>query len=168
MTTQADFTPEEWASLVQAPFNVAMLITVASPSLFGSITEAYSAAKTLTGMAKSAAPDQLLGAIFATYQNQDAMKEAQPHYETKDPHALRQQIVVNVRKAAAVADAKATPAEAKSFREWLYQFGVQQANSSKEGGFLGIGAVRVNEAEKNALAELASALGVNPAEPPAA
>ena len=47
-----------------------------------------------------------------------------------------------------------------TYREWLYQVGVRQANASKEGGFLGIGAVRVSEAEQNALAELAHTLGV--------
>ena len=58
------------------------------------------------------------------------------------------------------AAAKATPEESTTYREWLYQVGVRQANASKEGGFLGIGAVRVNEAEQNALTELARTLGV--------
>ena len=72
-------------------------------------------------------------------------------------------MLASIQAAAETAAAKAAPEEVTAYKEWLYQFGVRQANAAKEGGFLGIGAVRVNEAEKNALAELAGVLGVTPA-----
>lgn len=162
MTTKAAFTPEEWNQLIQAPLNVAMLITVASPSLFGSIKEMWSAAQALIEAAQQHAPNELMGDIFAVYTDQNAFKAAEPKYDTKDPHALRQQILANVGAAAALVGSKGTAEEAGAFNQWLYDFGVRQANSAKEGGFLGIGAVRVSEAEKNALAELADVLGLKP------
>ena len=163
MTTKTDFTPEEWTVLVQAPLNVALLITVASPSLFGGMKEMYAAAQGLVAAGQQAAPpNEFMGAIFAEYRDKDSMKAHEPKYETKDPHALRQAILGSIQ-AAVTAAAKAAPEEATAFKEWLYQFGVRQANAAKEGGFLGIGAVRVSEAEKNALTELAGVLGVTPA-----
>ena len=163
MTTKTDFTPEEWTVLVQAPLNVALLITVASPSLFGGMKEMYAAAQGLVAAGQQAAPpNEFMGAIFAEYRDKDSMKahraqvrdEGSPCAAPGDPGSIQ---------AAVTAAAKATPEEATAFKEWLYQFGVRQANAAKEGGFLGIGAVRVNEAEKNALAELAGVLGVTPA-----
>ncbi|MBK8051212.1 MAG: hypothetical protein IPK16_31400 [Anaerolineales bacterium] len=127
----------------------------------------FSAAKNLTDAAKQAAPNELMGAIFSTFSSQDAMKQAEPKYDTKDPYALRQAILASIHGAVEVLDQKAAPEEAKAFKDWLYQFGVQQANAAKEGGFMGIGAVRVSEAEKTALVELADALGITPVVDPA-
>ncbi len=160
MTTKAEFAPEEWTALIQAPLNVALLITAASPSLFGGIKEMYAAAQSLVAAGQLATPpNEFMGAIFAEYRDKEAIKASQPKYETKDPYALRQAILESIAAAVAAA-AKATPEESTTYREWLYQVGVRQANASKEGGFLGIGAVRVSEAEQNALAELARTLGV--------
>ena len=47
MTIKTAFTPEEWTVLIQAPLNVAMLITVASPSVFGGMKEMFAAAQGL-------------------------------------------------------------------------------------------------------------------------
>ena len=163
MTTKTAFTPEEWTVLVQAPLNVAMLITVASPSVFGGMKEMFAAAQGLVAAGQQATPpNEFMGAIFAEYRDKEKMKAIEPKYDTKDPHALRQAMLASIQAAAETAAAKATPEEVTAYKEWLYQFGVRQANAAKEGGFLGIGAVRVNEAEKNALAELAGVLGVTP------
>jgi hypothetical protein len=52
------------------------------------------------------------------------------------------------------------PGEAESSKRWLLGAAQRAAEAAKEGGFLGIGAVRVSEAERTALAEVAQALGV--------
>ena len=62
---------------------------------------------------------------------------------------------------------KATPEEAQGIRQWLYQVAVNVATATKEGGFLSIGAVRVSDAEKAALVELAGVFGVEPVLPAA-
>ena len=61
------------------------------------------------------------------------------------------------RKRAALVDAKA-PGDAAAFKGWLKQISQRVAEAAKEGGFLGIGGVRVSEAEKATLAEISSAL----------
>jgi len=62
-----------------------------------------------------------------------------------------------LQQAGAVVEAKA-PGDAAAFKGWLRQISQHVAEASKEGGFLGIGGVRVSEAEKATLAEISSAL----------
>ena len=50
------------------------------------------------------------------------------------------------------------PGDAAAFKGWLRQISQHVAEASKEGGFLGIGGVRVSEAEKATLNEISSAL----------
>ena len=53
-----------------------------------------------------------------------------------------------------------TPEEAATFRAWILQSAQDAANAAKEGGFLGIGAVRVSEGEEKMLAQLRENLGL--------
>jgi hypothetical protein len=58
-----------------------------------------------------------------------------------------------------VLAAKSTPDEAAGFKSWLVGIANKVAEASTEGGFFGIGGERVTQAEKQAIAELATALG---------
>ena len=64
-------------------------------------------------------------------------------------------------KHAAAAVAQKSPAEAEEYKRWLVTLAQKTAEAAKEGGFLGIGGTRVSEAEKAAITDLASALGVS-------
>jgi hypothetical protein len=55
---------------------------------------------------------------------------------------------------------KAPAPEAEGYKRWLLTVAQRVAEAAKEGGFLGIGGVRVSEAEQATLAEIAGALGV--------
>jgi len=159
MTTKADYTPEEWDILLEAPMSIAMYIAVASPSVFGSVKEATSVARNIANKTKES-NTELLGALLAEFQNKETSKQAQPEFESKDPAAVKKQVLDELGAAAALLDEKATAEEATEIKTWYYQVGVDAANAAKEGGFLGIGAVRVSDAEKAALGEIAGALGV--------
>jgi hypothetical protein len=52
------------------------------------------------------------------------------------------------------------PGEAEGVKRWLLGTAQQAAEAAREGGFLGIGGVKVSDAEKAALAEVAQVLGV--------
>lgn len=167
MTDKSAFTPEEWDALLEGPMTSAMVIAVASPSLFGAMKEAMAAAKSIANASK-APQDELMTALLAEFQNRETAKEAQPQLESrKDPAAAKAELLAKIQAAATVVDQKATPDEAQGYRSWLYQIAVDAANASKEGGFLGIGAVRVSDAEKAALHELAGVLAIEPTEPAA-
>lgn len=159
MTTKTDFTAEEWEQLLEAPMSIAMYIAVASPSIFGSIKEAVSVAKNIAKKTKEGATE-LLSFLLADYQDKESAKLAQPEFESKDPASIKQEVLDELGAVVALLDEKATAEEASEIKSWLYQVGVDAANASKEGGFLGIGAVRVSDEEKAALVEIAGALGV--------
>ena len=75
MTTKADYTPEEWEQLLEAPMSIAMYIAVASPSVFGSMKEAMSVAKNIAKESRES-HTELLGALLAEYQNKETAKQA--------------------------------------------------------------------------------------------
>jgi len=160
MTTKADYTPEEWEQLLEAPMSIAMYIAVASPSVFGSIKEAMSVAKNIAKQTQES-NTELLGALLADYQDKESAKLAQPEFESKDPASIKKEVLDELAAVVTILDTKATTEEASEIEAWLYQVGVVAANASKEGGFLGIGAVRVSDSEKAALGEIAGALGVD-------
>jgi hypothetical protein len=62
-----------------------------------------------------------------------------------------------LREVSAIVDEKA-PDDAADFKAWLRGIGQMVAEASLEGGFLGIGGVRVSEAEKATLADIERAL----------
>ena len=57
-------------------------------------------------------------------------------------------------------DKKSTPEEVRAFKDWLINVALAVAEATKEGGFLGVGAVRVSDKEQFALATLKRELGV--------
>ena len=66
----------------------------------------------------------------------------------------------NLQQDLAGLDAKASPEEKAGFCTWLVTVASATAEAGCEGGFLGIGAVRVSEQEKAALEVLKQALGL--------
>ena len=157
MTTQADYTPEEWTALVRSPFVAAMAITFADPGgPIEIVKETAAALRTVTEAV--AGQPELLAAVKA-----DALAQAQAHenpladFKPRGADA-RQQVVEELRSVNAILSAKATADEAAAFRAWLVGAAQASANAAKEGGFLGIGAVQVSEREQQMLDELAAVL----------
>lgn len=162
MTTKNDFTPEEWQTVVAAPLVASLYITMASPSLFGSFSEVMAATDALVKAAQEPSDNALRNAILAEFTATDTASAAQPQVESRDQASVLNELGGKLAAAVALINAKADPTEALQVRQSIYDLAVKTANASKEGGFLGIGAVRVNEAETNALAELARVLEVTP------
>jgi hypothetical protein len=160
MTAKADFSPTEWEQLLEAPVIAGMVISMSSPSLMGSIGESMSIAKTIAASLQQAVGNELLTAMLADFQNKEAAQLAKPQFESKDPVQLKQAMTTKLQDAVDLLNQTATPDEAQGIRQWLYQVAVNAATATKEGGFLGIGAVRVSDAEKAALMELAGVFGV--------
>ena len=66
--------------------------------------------------------------------------------------------LANLRNVSKILDAKA-PADAAAFKTWLRSIGQNVAEAASEGSFLGFGGVRVSDAEKATLDDIAEALG---------
>jgi len=163
MTTKTDFTTEEWDALLAGPLAASMYIVVASPSVFGSIKEIAAMSKELLTTADRPDLTELLRSMLSDYQNKETIKKVMPKVKGKPDEAL-DALRAYIEKAVALLNEKATAEESAQIRQWMYDLAIKTAEAAKEGGFLGIGAVRVSEAEKKALVDLAGILGVDVAD----
>lgn len=159
MSTQADYSPEEWDMLTEAPMMAGAAIIVADPAIFGAVKESAALAK-IIHEATTSARTELIRAIGQTIQAGKKLdKQEMPKESTID--ATVKMLIKRCHQAALIVQAK-SPEEADGFVAFLLDVAQETANASKEGGFLGIGAVRVSEHEKKAIADLAAALGTPP------
>jgi hypothetical protein len=161
MTSKADFTAEEWQQLLQAPMLTGVIISMASPAVGDMVKESMAVAKTIAAASQSAGGEGLYAELVHEYQNKETMKRAQPKFEKSDIETVKVQAMDEVKAAAALLDQRAEPDEAASIKQFYYDAAVASAQAAKEGDFLGIDGVRVNDAEKAALAEIAAVLGVS-------
>ena len=162
MTTKVDYSEEEWAQLMQAPFNVGMLVIVADLHVTSMVGELKGMLK---GMIEKPAPEaaqELVGSLIEDIKakSEDKEKMEMPDTKGKDPAAIKAELMLTVTNAVSFVDAKGGEGEATGYKQWLMGVAEVTAEAGKEGGFLGIGAVRVSDKEKTAMAELSQTLGL--------
>ena len=155
MTAKTDFTDEEWAALVRAPFVAGLSISLADPGgPIEAAKETMATLKVATSVAASApelprAVEEDIEAMTRAHHN--PLKGFKPRSE--------QEILDELRRVNEILTAKATPEEAQAFREWLKETAKRAAEAAKEGGFMGFHAVRVSEGEQRMLDQLEQVLG---------
>ena len=175
MTTQADFTPDEWNTILASPTLVGTTVMLAATSgPIGTVKEMIAVGKAVAEVIEKGSPNALVQALAQDAKARiDAQKAKQPDQEVKlDPEveqkiksaksaeAARAVLMQEVGEVAALVTAKAPVDEAQGFKQWLMSVAVQVAQAAKEGGFLGFGGTQVSDAEKAALNELSGVLGV--------
>ena len=162
VTDKSSFTPDEWKLLLESVMAASIAITAAEPSgLWGLLKESFVGGTELTKAKMNPEIDALIKAVvndFGTTEGRsitrDGLKEK---LKGSKPSEIKDKCVETLRQAAEIVDTKA-PGDAAAFKGWLRQISQHVAEAAKEGGFLGIGGVRVSEAEKATLAEISSAL----------
>ena len=162
MTTKADFSPEEWQVLLQAPGAAGMYIMMADRNfVIGSMKEALAVS---AGILKREKQDnsELLASLLAEFRDREGMKQARLKFEHKDTETVQRRTLDVLRQAAEILERKATPEESAEIRQWLHELAVRAAAAAREGGFLGIGGTRVSDDEKAALRRIAWILGLSP------
>ena len=159
MTTKADFTDDEWATVVRSPIVAGMAITFADPGgPIEVVKETSAVLKFVTGEGEQR--DDLVGEVAREIRSL-AQERTNPVGDFKPRGALAgKEVIDEIARAGEIVTAKATPDEAEAFRAWLLECAQRAANAAKEGGFLGFNAERVSQGEKDMLAQLGSALGV--------
>ena len=160
MTTRADYTDDEWAGIVRAPILAGAYIAVADMSFFGMIGEMTGLVRAMTEQPAPAEAADLVASVVEDLQGKEAAREKVELPETKNSATQAGQLVHQLGLDLEVLDRKSTPDEARGFKAWLVAIALAVAESSKEGGFLGIGAVRVSDKEQRALATLKQELGI--------
>ncbi|HEY7205041.1 MAG TPA: hypothetical protein VIA61_12130 [Methylomirabilota bacterium] len=164
MASKASFSPEEWTKLLQSVMMAGIAVTAAEPSgLWGTLKESMVAGHALLEAKSDARSSELIKAVVADFETAEGRAAARERLQAtltgSKPGEVKAKAVAAVREAAALLDAKA-PDDAATFKAWLRHISEMVADASTEGGFLGFGGVRVSEAEKATLAEIAGALGV--------
>ena len=158
MTSKADFTEEEWEALRRAPMVAGLAVSFADPGGPIELTKESMAAQ--RAIAEPPGDHELLIAL-----SQDAMAHRRESADLKNALDLKartapEQIAEELRRVAGIVSEKATPEEADAWRQWMVTAAQDSANAAKEGGFMGIGAVRVSEGEERMLATLREILGM--------
>jgi len=142
VATKAAYPAEVWTKIRLAPLAAAQVVMGASPSgAIGTLKEVSALGDAVTAAKSAAAPTSILTLAFDSDISEDEAK-ALGH----DQAAL-----LGTIKDAVDAVATRSPNDAQACRTFILDVATKVAESSKEGGFLGIGGTRVSDSEKAAI-----------------
>ena len=157
MASKADFTPEEWKTIVAAAPMVGLAVTCASPNgPWGVMKEMLSMGMAMAEMLQKGSSNPLIAALAADLKARETKPE--PPEGLKDPEQAKELALNYIRAVNDLVKRKVKGDEADEFKKWLLAVGQRVAEASNEGGIFGFGSERVSDAEKNVLRQIAFAL----------
>jgi hypothetical protein len=160
MTTKADYTDEEWVGIVRAPILAGGYIAVSDMSTLGMFGEMKALYEAITGHPVPDAAAPLITEVVAAIKAAQGSKDEIPMPKTQNSEKQAAQLLNQLGLDLEALDHKAAPEESKAYKGWVLGIAQATAEGSREGGFLGIGAVRVSEKEEDALDTLRRELGL--------
>jgi hypothetical protein len=178
MTTRADYTPEEWQLLVQAPILTALNVVVAgadgsadgpppravkgwnliATSPTGPVSvmlEMLAVWKAILDTAQQPRSNDLISAVATEFKEAPGRAARLEGLKDLTPRSLDVS-----RRVAVLLDQKASPEEATAYKQWLVDLARCAAEAANEGGVMGFGGVAVSAAEMDALDDMIKALGL--------
>lgn len=144
MTGKADFTPQEWELVLEAPPSAGMIVITAGRG--GTIRETFALAKAYTEARKQHGESELLDEIVAAKPEIDHTRYHS--YDELKQHGLQQ-----LRDAVELLGRKATPDELDGYRHFVLTLTDKVANAHREGD------AAVSDPERAAIDEVSGALG---------
>jgi hypothetical protein len=148
MTTHADFTDEEWKTVLEGPTSAGMVIMAAERG--GTFRETFAMAKAYSEARQEHGSSELLDEIVGHKPETDRTK-AHSKEEMKE-HGLQR-----IRDAVALVGDKATSAELGDYRLFIVSLSKRVAGAKKEKG----SEDGVSPAEAAAIGEIESVLGTS-------
>ena len=148
MTTHADFTEEEWETVLEGPTSAGLIVTTAERG--GSFRETFAMAKAYTEARQEHGASELLDEIVKHKPETDRTR-------AHSPEEMREHGLQNIREAVALVADKATPAELGDYRLFVVTLAKKVAAAKKEKG----SEDGVSPAEAAAITEIEGALGVS-------
>jgi hypothetical protein len=149
VTGKADFTEEEWKTILEAPPSAGLIVILSDRG--GSIRETFSMAKSYTEARQKHGESELLDDIVSAKPETDRSRAG-------SPDELKQHNLDNLRQAIAVLKSKAGDEEVEEYKKFILGLAEHVAEARKE-GFLGLTGERVSDAERAAIGEIEAALG---------
>jgi len=165
MTVYDDLSPDEQQLLRASIEATAVAISSASPGRKEeTVSEGFAAASFVLGSGAEYVGHPLVGSVIVALEARLKMELPFPDYvEMASAPGAHEWAIETLRSAVVLLDEKAEPADAAAYKDWLMRIASIVAEAGKEDqGFLGRGGVNVNEAERAALQEVASVLGMAP------
>lgn len=144
MTGKADFTEEEWTTILQGPPTAGMIVVTAQKG--GMFRETLALAKAYSEARGDHGQSELLDEIVA----------AKPSFDrggANSPEELRASGLEHLREAVGLLQRTATDDEVGAYRGFVLALAGRVANAHREDG------VSVSPAEQTALDEIEAALG---------
>ena len=148
MTGKADFTEEEWETVLEGPPSAGIIVSTAQRG--GTFRESFSMAKAYTEARKQHGESQLRDEIVAAKPKVDRARE-------RSVEELKQHHLGLLREAVALVESKASPEEVDAYRRFMLGLAERVAEAKEEGD------EPVSDAERAAIAEVAAAIGAEPA-----
>jgi hypothetical protein len=144
MTGKADFTEEEWKTVLEGPPSAGLIVVTAQHG--GTFKEMYAMAKAYAEARQMHGESQLLDEIVSAKPHADHTRYHS--YEELKEHGLQ-----HLRDAVALLESKASPEEVDGYRRFVLTLSDKVANAHREGG------VAVSDAERAAIGDISTALG---------
>ena len=143
MTSKADFTPEEWHLVLEAPPSAGMIVVTAQRG--GSFRETIAMAKAYAEARQQHGKSELLDDIVAAKPERD-----HSHYHSFDE--LKQQGLQHLRDSVSLLQTKASPEEIDEYRRFIVTLAQKVAAAHREHG------QDTSEAEQAAINDISEAL----------
>jgi len=143
MTGKADFTEEEWTSILQGPPTAGMIVVTAQKG--GLFRETLALAKAYSEARDKHGQSELL----------DEITSAKPSFDrggSHSPEELRANGLEHLRETVRLLEQKATPEDVDAYRRFVLELAGRVANAHREDG------VNVSPGEQTALDEIEAAL----------
>jgi Bacterial protein of unknown function (DUF937) len=148
---KAKYSAELWTKLRLAPIAAARLVIGASPSgAMGTLKEVNALGDTIATARQDSTPTSIVSLAL-----DGEVTEAEAQSLGEDKSAL-----LEVVRQSVAAVTSRNPADATEYASFIVDVATRVAESSKEGGFLGIGGTRVSVEEQAAIDEIRTAVGL--------
>ena len=154
MSTQADYTPDEWHTLIHAPVQASMLVVKADQgsgftARFGVIQETKDARAAVEKVADTAAAPLVREAAKSLLAEQSW----KPLYEGSSPES----VTTSLQDVTSILSKKAATDEAQAYKQYVYDIAQKTASAVKEAG----GDKNTSPKEAVALQQIAGILKLN-------
>jgi hypothetical protein len=144
MTGKADFTEQEWDTVLEGPPSAGMIVVTASRG--GTFRETFAIGKAYAEARKEHGASQLLDEIVSAKPEVD-------HTRYHSPEELKEHALQHLRDAVEVLDRKATTEEAEDYRRFVIGLAERVAHAHREDG------TEVSGPEQAAIGDIKASLG---------
>ena len=159
MTTQSNYTAEEWSLLRVAPFLAGITVMRVGSSGLHSLNEIAVIFKSILAGGESYPDSELVRLLSDKEEASKGEDQFGEMIKGMKPAEVQAFTVEQLKTVKGILDAKADNDEAETYKQWMMDIGLNVAKAAKEGGHFGFGGVQISDPEKEALRVFASALG---------